>query len=100
MFDSAMVDKILIEPILRGAQKLLVISGYATPTMASWHMMRIKELGLKAIDIQLIVGMTNYGGLTIDAHEGFTQLVNATKKSNLSSFQCQYIFQGDRKSVV
>jgi hypothetical protein len=94
MFDSAMVDKILIEPILRGAQKLLVISGYATPTMASWHMMRIKELGLKPIDIQLIVGMTNYGGLTIDAHEGFTQLVNAQNKSNLSSFQCQYIFQG------
>lgn len=94
MFDSAMVDRILIEPITRGAQKLLVISGYATPTMASWHMMRIKELGLKPIDIQLIVGMTNYGGLTIDAHEGFIQLVNSQSKSNISSFQCQYIFQG------
>ena len=94
MFDSVMVDRILIEPITRGAQKLLVISGYATPTMASWHMMRIKELGLKPIDIQLIVGMTNYGGLTIDAHEGFIQLVNSECKPNLSNFQCQYIFQG------
>lgn len=33
MFNSDMVDKILINPIARGAQKLLILSGYATPTM-------------------------------------------------------------------
>lgn len=94
MFDPAMVNQILIEPITRGAQQLLLLSGYATPTMASWHMMKIKELEMNPIDIKLIVGMTNYDGLTIDAHEGFKQLVNAQNGSCLSSFQCQYIYQG------
>ncbi len=94
MFNSAMVDRILIEPIKRGAQQLLMLSGYATPTMASWHMIRIKELKMAPIDIKLIVGMTNYDGLTIDAHEGFKQLVNAQNGSDFSKFQCQYIYQG------
>lgn len=94
MFNSGMVNRILIEPIARGAQKLLLLSGYATPTMASWHMMKIKELRMRPIDINLIVGMTNYDGLTIDAHEGFKQLVNAKNGSGFSNFQCQYIFQG------
>ncbi|AGL02840.1 restriction endonuclease PLD domain-containing protein [Desulfoscipio gibsoniae] len=94
MFDPAMVNQILIEPITRGAQQLLLLSGYATPTMASWHMMKIKELEINPIDIKLIVGMTNYDGLTIDAHEGFRQLVNAQNGSGFSSFQCQYICQG------
>lgn len=95
MFNSDMVNRILIDPITRGAQKLCVLSGYATPTMVSWHMMKIKELGIASIDINLIVGMTNYDGLTIDAHEGFKQLVNSHKKSGFSDFQCQYICQGD-----
>lgn len=94
MLDSAVINQILIEPITRGAQRLLLLSGYATPTMASWHMMKIKELGISPIDIKLIVGMTNYDGLTIDAHEGFRQLTNAQNGSGFSNFQCQYIFQG------
>ncbi len=94
MFNSDMVKQILIDPITRGAQQLLLLSGYATPTMASWHMIRIKELGIKPIDINLIVGMTNYDGLTIDAHEGFKQLVTGKNRLGFSNFQCQYIFQG------
>lgn len=94
MFNSDMVDKILINPIARGAQKLLILSGYATPTMASWHMMQIKELRLNPVDINLIIGMTNYDGLTINAHEGFKQLVNSYNGSKLSKFQCQYICEG------
>ncbi len=94
MFNSDMVNKILIDPITRGAQKLLVLSGYATPTMASWHMMKIKELRINPVDIKLIIGMTNYDGLTIDAHEGFKQLVNTQNGSDFSKFQCQYICQG------
>lgn len=94
MFDSDMVNKILIDPIARGAQRLLLLSGYATPTMASWHMMKIKELGINPIELNLIVGMTKFDGLTMDAHEGFKQLVNARNGSNFSKFQCQYIFQG------
>jgi len=94
MFNSDMVDKILINPITKGAQKLLILSGYATPTMASWHMMKIKELRINPVDINLIIGMTNYDGLTIDAHKGFKQLVDSHNGSKFSKFQCQYICQG------
>jgi hypothetical protein len=94
MFNSDMVDKILINPITKGAQKLLILSGYATPTMASWHMMKIKELRINPVDINLIIGMTNYDGLTINAHEGFKQLVNSHNESKFSKFQCQYICEG------
>lgn len=94
MFNSDMVDKILINPITKGAQKLLILSGYATPTMASWHMMKIKELRINPVDINLIIGMTNYDGLTINAHEGFKQLVNSHNELKFSKFQCQYICEG------
>lgn len=94
MFNSEIVDKVLIDPITRGAQKLLVLSGYATPTMASWHIMKIKELKINPVDIKLIVGMTNYDGLTINTHEGFKQLVDSHNGSNFSKFQCQYICEG------
>lgn len=89
-----MVNRILIEPISRGADSLLILSGYATPTMASWHLKQMKELKTKPINVNLIVGMTNYDGMTIEAHEGFKQLVDAAKGAGFSNFQCQYIFQG------
>jgi hypothetical protein len=94
MFNWDLINQTLIEPVTRGARELLVISGYATPTMASWHITKIKELNLLPISIRLIVGMTNFDGLTIDVHEGFKQLVSTQPDTSLSKFQCQYIFQG------
>ncbi|MGB9591877.1 MAG: restriction endonuclease PLD domain-containing protein, partial [Candidatus Kryptoniota bacterium] len=94
MLNLPLIEQTLIRPILSGAQELLIISGYATPTMASWHMTKIRELNLPPVRIKLIVGMTNFDGLTIDVHEGFKQLATAELKSGLSEFQCQYIFQG------
>mgnify|MGYP000851847090 FL=1 len=94
MFNIPLINQTLIEPISRGAEELLIVSGYATPTMASWHMTKIKELSMPLIGIKLIVGMTNYDGLTKDVHEGFKQLVYAQSNTALSKFQCQYICQG------
>ena len=93
MFNIPLINQTLIEPISRGAEELLIVSGYATPTMASWHMTKIKELSMPLIGIKLIVGMTNYDGLTKDVHEGFKQLVYAQSNTALSKFQCQYICQ-------
>jgi hypothetical protein len=95
MFNFPLINQILIEPISRGADELLIVSGYATPTMASWHITKIKELTMPLVGIKLIVGMANFNGLTIDVHEGFKQLVSYTQSdTSLSKFQCQYIFQG------
>ena len=50
-------EKILLYPILQGADHLRIVSGYATHTMASWHIAEIKERFGAAIDIDLIVGL-------------------------------------------
>ncbi len=93
MFNSEMINRVLLNPIAKGSQKLLAVSGYATPTMASWHMTKIKEMSMPSIDINLIVGMPSYDGLTMDVHEGFKQL-SCLSGSGLSDFHCQYIYQG------
>lgn len=94
MFNSDLIDKVLIKPIDKGANQLIIISGYATPIMASWHIKKIKEMKLPSINIKLIVGMANYGGLTKEFHEGFKQLAGTQNDPDLSKFQCQYIYKG------
>ncbi len=82
----------LIEPIRKGADKLIIISGYASHNMASWHMKKINEENLHPIDIELIVGMCPSDGLMVDIHEGFKKLVSFPDVK-YSSFSCKYIFQ-------
>ena len=94
MFDLEAVQRVLLSPIDAGADRLLIISGYATPTMASWHILKVKELFKRAINVDLIIGMTNYDGLSIDAHHGFVQLCSDRLNKDISQFQCQYVFQG------
>lgn len=94
MFNGSMVNQILVDPICRSSQKLIIISGYATPTMASWHIKHISERNLGPIDITLIVGMCGYDGLTIDAHKGFRQLDSAEQGYGFSKLSCQYVYQG------
>lgn len=92
MFNQDLINKILIEPIRRGANKLLIVSGYASHTMASWHLKKIKELNLPIINIELIVGMALYDGLKEDIHQGFKDL-QADNDNIYSNFHCQYIIE-------
>ena len=92
MFHDELVNRVLINPIRSGAQKLAIVSGYASPNMASWHIKRIRHLNLSTIDISLIVGMCPHDGLTLSAHEGFGAL-HALNDSQYSSLSCQYIYQ-------
>ena len=93
MLHDELVNRVLINPIRSGAQKLAIVSGYASPNMASWHIKRIRHLNLSTIDISLIVGMCPHDGLTLSAHEGFGAL-HALNDSQYSSLSCQYIYQG------
>ena len=92
MFNQDLINRILIEPIRKGANRLLIVSGYASHTMASWHLKRIKELGLPTIDIELIVGMALYDGLKEDIHQGFKD-IHENNDDIYSNFQCQYIIE-------
>lgn len=92
---SDFTDRVLFEPIRRGADRLYIVSGYATPTMASWHIKQIQTLGLKPVEIILVVGMCRFDGLSIDVHEGFKSLTDTySKYPNFSKITCQYICDG------
>ncbi len=86
-------DRILLDPIQEGADRLKILSGYATHTMASWHITEIASRMYAAINIQLIVGMCKYDGISTSVHEGFKGLV-AENNQNESSFICQYVTEG------
>lgn len=68
-------EKILLCPILHGADHLRIVSGYATQTMASWYIAEIKDRFDTAIDIDLIIGMCVLDGLSRSVHEGFKEIM-------------------------
>jgi len=43
MYYNNFRDAVLIDPIRQGAESLKIVSGYATHTMASWHIKEISE---------------------------------------------------------
>lgn len=94
MYSDNFIDRILFQPIRDGADKLKIVSGYATPTMASRHIKEIAESNLTPIEITLIVGMCGYDGLTVSAHEGFKNIVARNNTPRQSNLMCQYVING------
>ena len=41
--NEELMNKVLLDPIRNGADKLIIISGYVSHNMASWHMKKISE---------------------------------------------------------
>lgn len=84
-------DSILFDPIKAGANQLKIIAGYATHTMASWHITEIASRLHCKININLIVGMCQYDGINIAIHNGFKELMSRKNNLDQSSFICQYV---------
>jgi hypothetical protein len=80
----------LIRPCTEGANRLKIISGYATSAMAFHH---LEELRLSKLDVKvsLLVGMCPTDGLSISNHRGFQSIVNSTEYK--SKFSCSYIYK-------
>lgn len=89
-------DLVLLDPIQQGADHLKIVSGYASPTMASWHIKAIaeSEQNLNPIKITLIVGMCRLDGISRSTHEGFKDIVSKNGTPRQSSFTCQYVVEG------
>lgn len=81
-------EKILLEPMHQKANKLCVVSGYATAAMVFRHMQHANENGLN-INLKLLVGMCPSDGLSESNHQGFKKLV---EDDFHGSFECSYIF--------
>ena len=93
LYQAGFRDHILIDPIRNGADRLKIISGYATHTMASWHIKEISSQVPERVDIHLIVGMCQYDGISAFVHNGFKSLVTGSTPTQ-SSFTCQYVTEG------
>jgi len=91
IYQNDFLDRVLFDPIEQGADKLKIVSGYASPSMASWHITEIAERNKPAIEIALIIGMCKADGLSIGVHEGFKAVMN--NRDN-SVFNCQYVIEG------
>lgn len=92
-----LANKVLFEPILNDVNQLFVVSGYATPNMASWFLKNannfIEAHRLnKKIELKLIVGMAPFDGLSISVHEGFQELCTTDLPKYISEFMCSYIY--------
>lgn len=90
MIIQNLYQEALINPILEGADKLNIISGYATSAMASRHIEEIKNCK-KNIDISLLIGMSSKDGLSVSNHYGFKKIMESSEYSK--NFTCSYIFE-------
>ncbi len=87
MHTSNLYNQVLLEPLQNKANKLLIVSGYATAAMAFHHMNALKESRLK-LQIELLVGMTAKDGISESNHKGLQYLMEHTFKGN---FACSYV---------
>ena len=89
MINNDLRHDILIQPAIEGADKLYIVSGYASPSMVSWQYNTFKDLNIDFVSINLIIGMTAVEGITVPNHTGFIELTDI-----FSKFNCQYVYQG------
>ncbi len=94
MYYDELKNKVFFEPLGQDVNQLYIISGYATPNMASWLIKNIKRSTEKSIDIHLIVGMVPYDGLSVPIHNGFVELMTKELPAGVNSFTCSYVFEG------
>lgn len=79
-----------LNPMQCGADKLYIVSGYATPNMASWLFKYTSNM--HPIDVKLIFGRA-IEGISMPIHESFIELSRNPFSKSYRSFSCQYIYQ-------
>lgn len=90
-FDTDLENKVLLKPALEGADELRIVSAYASPSMAAYHINKLKESDSIPIKIKLIIGMCPYDGLSLGVHKGFKELQKQyAENPEYSTISCQY----------
>lgn len=90
MITDNLFDEVLLTPAIEGCDKLCILSGYATSAMTFHHIKNLIEEYDLDIEINLILGMTSYDGISIGNHKGFIQLVENEFNGRLT---CNYNFK-------
>lgn len=94
LYSANLRDTVLLNPLTLGADTLKIISGYASDTMASWHIKRVSEQFHCPLKIVLIVGMSRTEGINETLHNGFKDLMAANDLPYHSTLSCQYVCEG------
>jgi hypothetical protein len=89
MIRDELFEEVLLAPTNEGANKLYIVSGYATAAMAFHHLDSLTN-EKKNIKIALLVGMCPNDGLSLSNHRAFRQLVEADYPDN---FECSYVIK-------
>ncbi|MBN8575199.1 MAG: NgoFVII family restriction endonuclease [Candidatus Kapabacteria bacterium] len=87
MLSKNLFDEVLIQPAHNGANKLYIVSGYATSAMAFHHLQYLRKNDYQ-VSVELIVGMCVADGLSESNHKGFQKLV---QNDFLGTFSCSYL---------
>ena len=87
LYSEKLIDTILTEPLLKGADTIYIVTGYASANMAMRHIQIAKDNNI-SIKIRLIIGMAIRDGIERKNHNTLIDL--HTPKYNID-FECYYI---------
>lgn len=90
---KTIAEKLLIEPICKGANRLCIVSFKATPSTASWLLKTYDELGIFDVSVELIVESVLHEGIDTASHEGFKELHHKPYSKFTGTFSCSYLYQ-------
>ncbi len=82
MFIENLYDKVLVEPISQGANKLYIVSGYASPAIVYRHLNTDNRF-----KVELIIGMASRDGMRLGSHNTFKKL---STQDFPGRFSCKY----------
>ncbi len=87
MLTKNLFKEVLIQPAQNGANKLYIVSGYATAAMAFHHLQSLRQNDCE-VSVELIIGMSMADGLSESNHKGFQKLA----QNDFSGvFSCSYL---------
>ena len=93
-FDTDLENKVLIQPAIEGADELYIITAYASPSMAAYHINKLYEIQTIPISIKIVIGMCPYDGLSLGVHKGFIEIQRRyADDPGYSNIICQYNYR-------
>ena len=92
MLVKDLFNKVLIDPAkIPGVDRLRIVSGFATASMADWHMRCLRKID-RPVRIELIIGMTQREGIAKVQHLELRNLVKTLPYG--MKFSCRYVVSG------
>ena len=92
-YSESIVEKILFEPVLAGANRLCITTAHATPSMASWLLTTYDERDMGEVSIELVIESVVDDGIDYNSHEGFKELQKEYSGNGRGKFTCSYLYQ-------